>query len=105
MLTTLTAAALALTLQTAPAAADAAPAEQVAATPPVETAGAEQPAHTRMICRMETVVGTRMPQRVCMTQGHRDARTRDSRELVQRLDVQNSNRGRSFAACSGRGGD
>ncbi len=105
MLTTLTVAALALTLQTAPEAANAAAADQSATSSVETTEAADQPDHTRVVCRTETVVGTRMPQRVCMTQGHRDARTRDSRALAQRLDVQNSNRGRTFASCTGRGGD
>ncbi|WP_271086018.1 hypothetical protein [Brevundimonas sp. NIBR11] len=64
---------------------------------------AEEPEEDRMICRTETVVGSRMPQRVCMTQRHREDRTRDSRALAQRLDVQNSNRDRIYAPGAGRG--
>lgn len=100
---TVLAASLAFWLQTAPApdqAADpaVAPATQL---PAVDTEAAADEAEERVVCRTETVVGSRMPQRICMTQQLRDARTRESRALAQRLDVQNSNRDRILAPRAG----
>ncbi len=97
---TLAAASLALWLQTAPAPGPvqdpaAEPATQLPAVE-TETAPAE-PEEPRVVCRTETIVGSRMPSRICMTVEHREQRSRESRALVQRLDVQNSNRGRIYA--------
>lgn len=86
-------------VQAPAAAAPAAPVPAVEA--PAESAEHEEP---RVICRMETIVGSRMPSRICMTVEHRDQRRRDSRALAQRLEVQNSNRGRIYAP-GGRGGE
>ena len=94
---TLAAAALGLWLQTAPATVDPAVTGEATPAPAAETEAVAEEEEPRVICRMETFVGTRMPQRVCMTVEHRDQRRRDSRALAQRLDVQNSNRGRIYA--------
>ncbi len=101
---TLAAAALGLWLQTAPATVAPAVTGEATQLPAVETGAAPEEAEPRVICRTETIVGSRMPSRICMTTEHRDQRRRDSRALAQRLEVQNSNRGRIYAPGS-RGGD
>lgn len=79
------------------------------ATPPADEAAAPAqdegtPPSPRMICRNETVVGTRFPTRVCMRAEEVEARRRDSRELARRLELQNANRGRVYAPSSPGGG-
>ena len=103
---TVLAASLAFWVQASPAIAqDQAAAEPATELPAVETtAEAAEPEEPRVICRTETIVGSRMPSRICMTVEHRDQRRRDSRALAQRLDVQNSNRGRIYAPGA-RGGE
>ena len=105
LIPTLAAASLAFWLQTAPTTTQDATAEATE-LPAVETGAApeEEQEEPRVICRTETIVGSRMPSRICMTVEHRDQRRRDSRAMVQRLDVQNSNRGRIYAP-GGRGGE
>lgn len=102
----LTAAALSLALQTADTAAVH---DQTAVTqlPPVDTTGTpptEEPDRARVVCRTETMVGSRMPQRRCISQRQDDQLTRESRALAHRLDVQNS-RTRPLANTAGRGGE
>jgi hypothetical protein len=94
---------LALWLQASPSIAQDSPAADPATRlPAVETEA--EPEEPRVVCRTETIVGSRMPSRICMTVEHRDQRRRDSRALAQRLDVQNSNRGRIYAPGA-RGGE
>jgi hypothetical protein len=68
------------------------------APPPQASASVTQTqsdaAANRRVCRSEIVVGTRLSERVCMTQREWDQRRQQSRELAHRLEVQNSNRGR-----------
>gem|GEM_PF-4517005 len=93
------AAVAAVWFQTAPVdQGQPATAEPTTASTSAEAPAAEgTPEGSRLVCRTEMVVGSRMPQRICMTQNHRDQRQRDSRALAHRLDSQNSNRGRIYA--------
>jgi hypothetical protein len=72
---------------------DPAPSDPSATTNP-QAPAAEDRDSQRMVCRRETVVGTRFPTRVCMTRAEWDARRAESRELAQSLETRNANRGR-----------
>ena len=85
---------------TAPSVAPPTQAPAATPAPAAETAAVPE---AQMVCRTETLVGTRFPTRICMRQEHRDVRERDSRALAHRLDAINSNRDRIRA--SGRGAD
>ncbi|WP_428149344.1 hypothetical protein [Brevundimonas sp.] len=105
LVSTVLAVSLAFWLQAGSPAREPAAAEPATQLPAVETqAEVAEPEEPRVICRTETIVGSRMPSRICMTVEHRDQRRRESRALAQRLDVQNSNRGRIYAPGS-RGGE
>ena len=107
MLTTFVAAAFMFALQAAPADQVADTADTATRLPTVETTGtppAPEPERGRVVCRTETLVGSRMPQRRCISERQDDQLTRESRALAQRLDVQNS-RTRPLASSTGRGAD
>ena len=107
MLTTFVAAAFMFALQAAPADQVADGADTATRLPTVETTGAPPapaPERGRVVCRTETLVGSRMPQRRCISERQDDQLTRESRALAQRLDVQNS-RTRPLASSAGRGGE
>jgi hypothetical protein len=77
---TLAGALWALAVTTSAAAADAPAAE---AAPVKKEAPVAKP--DDMICTYENVVGTNFPRRVCITREERDARTRNSRQVVEGL--------------------
>ena len=57
----------------------AAPASNQAANPPKAEKSMDE-----MVCKKESVLGSRMKQRVCLTQAQWDARRQDSRDEVER---------------------
>lgn len=69
-------------LAAAPAAAESAaqPAQGAAAAKPAKAAKA---AGGDMVCRKEPVVGSRMKQRICMTQADWDARANDAKDDLE----------------------
>ena len=60
------------------------PAAAQGASPAAPPAKAEKANKDGLVCRKETVVGSRLPTRVCMTQAEWDERQRQDRELARK---------------------
>ena len=69
----------------APAAGE--PAQGATSTAPAK-ADKARPGPNEMVCRKEPVLGSRMKQRICMTQGEWDARQLQDREDLNRTQTQ-----------------
>ena len=60
----------------------------VAAEPTLQTTTAPKPEKVRkadMVCRHEVVVGSRMPRRICTTQGEWEIRSANDRLQVEKV--------------------
>ena len=56
--------------------------------PALQTTTAPKPAKVRkadMVCRHEAVVGSRMPRRICTTQGEWEIRSANDRQQVEKV--------------------
>lgn len=65
-------------------AADPAQTAAAATTAAATPAKADKPGKDGMVCKKETVLGSRMKQRVCMTQADWDQRKNDARDDVEK---------------------
>ncbi|MBL8774177.1 MAG: hypothetical protein JNK30_22505 [Phenylobacterium sp.] len=73
------------------AAAEPAAPAATAAAPPTKSDKAKDP--SAQVCKREAVLGSRMKQRVCMTQAEWDQRQRDDREMLDKAQSAKSFQG------------
>lgn len=71
-----------------PAAADSAQAAGAENATAQQQAGTAADERRRMRCRTETVLGSRLSRRVCLTQAEEDAWRQDSRDYLNRAQSQ-----------------
>jgi len=65
-----------------------APAAAQAPAPPPAKAAKAKPGPNDMVCKREAVLGSRMKERICMTQGEWDARQEQDREDLNKSQTQ-----------------